>query len=106
MQKRVEKAFTAMTDRAEVAANKAEVDLEAKMKSDAPWTDDTGAARQGLFAVSERKRDVISIHLGHRVSYGVYLETLNAERYAVVWPTIRGEAETVKRSIAEAMRRG
>ena len=47
---------------------------EAWMKENAPWTDRTGNARQGLFGTSERSGNVITVTLGHTMDYGPYLE--------------------------------
>lgn len=47
---------------------------EAWMKENAPWTDRTSDARQGLFGRSERSGNVITVTLGHTMEYGEYLE--------------------------------
>jgi hypothetical protein len=47
---------------------------EAAMKSGAPWNDQTGQARQGLFGTVTVEGDSLTIHLGGTVIYQVYLE--------------------------------
>lgn len=64
--------------------------MEAYAKANAPWSDRSGAARQGLrsFAVKEATRVVV--YLVTSVVYGRWLET-GSSRMAprpIVWPTI------------------
>jgi len=47
---------------------------EAWMKHNAPWTDRTTNARNGLFARAQKGVNRIAIILGHSVDYGIYLE--------------------------------
>lgn len=70
--------------------------LEATMRHNAPWTDRTGNARNGLFARPRRERlKRYAIVLGHTVNYGFWLEVKQAGRYAIVIPTMRTESHTV-----------
>lgn len=62
--------------------------IEAEAKEAAPWTDQTGNARQGLFTVVERERDKVTLHLSHAMDYGVFLELRWAGRFAVILPTL------------------
>lgn len=62
---------------------------ELHMKSTAPWTDRTGAARNGLTARPEIRGDEVAIVLGHGVDYGIWLEVAHSGAYAVVIPSIR-----------------
>jgi hypothetical protein len=64
---------------------------ETFMKHNAPWTDRTTNARNGLFAKYRRQaRDVFLIIFGHSVDYGVYLEegTENMREYPIIRPAI------------------
>lgn len=64
-------------------------DIESWMKSNAPWTDRTGNARQTLHVeVRQVVNDMVEIVLSHGVSYGVFLELKNAGRYAIVNPAL------------------
>jgi hypothetical protein len=63
---------------------------ESAMKTAAPWTDRTGNARSGLSAKVGWVPNVShSIHLFHRVFYGIFLETRWSGKYAIILPTIR-----------------
>lgn len=64
--------------------------IEGYMKEQAPWTDRTTNARNGLKAqhveVSPGRHWIL---MTHSVHYGVYLETKNDGRYAIIIPTLR-----------------
>lgn len=65
--------------------------VEEHMKHNAPWTDRTTNARNGLFASAAKLgRDLWGIVLGHSVDYGVYLEdgTEDMRARPIIWPTI------------------
>lgn len=62
---------------------------EAHMRTNAPWNDQTGNARNGLSARTEHipyKRH--SIILSHGVPYGIWLEVRWSGRYAIINPTM------------------
>lgn len=68
---------------------------ERHMKHNAPWTDRTTNARNGLFAIAQKSRrgimeSTFAIVLGHTVDYGVYLEegTENMRARPIIRPTI------------------
>jgi hypothetical protein len=57
-------------------------------KSNAPWTDQTSNARNGIGAVAEHspgKRHSIVVY--HSVNYGIWLEVRHAGRNAILMPT-------------------
>jgi hypothetical protein len=58
------------------------------MKTNAPWTDRTGNARNGLAAQPYDEGDAVGIVLYHQVSYGIWLEVRWGGRYAIINPTI------------------
>jgi hypothetical protein len=62
--------------------------LENHAKLNAPWTDRTTNARNGLIARAGRTTDVHYIVLAHQVPYGIYLETRWEAKYAIIMPTI------------------
>lgn len=62
--------------------------IEASAKINAPWTDQTGNARNGLAARAGREGDSHFIALYHQVPYGIYLETRWSGRYATILPTL------------------
>ena len=63
-------------------------EVENYMKLNAPWTDQTGNARNGLAARAYEDGDEIGIVLFHQVDYGIWLETRWSGRYAIINPTI------------------
>lgn len=71
-----------------VTMNYYEPKLENFAKLNAPWTDRTTNARNGLAARSGRTKDVHYIVLFHQVPYGIYLETRFSGKYAIIMPTI------------------
>lgn len=65
--------------------------LEGTAKANAPWTDRTGNARNGLHGftrVSGIKADKVVFGVGHSVEYGPFLELADDGRYAVLKPTL------------------
>lgn len=67
---------------------------EAYMKTNAPWTDQTSNARNGLFASASRNGNEHTLVLSHSVSYGIFLETMQAGRYGIIVPAwIQGSNE-------------
>lgn len=73
--------------------------VEASMKVNAPWTDQTGNARQGLRAEAFDEGSTMGIVLYHTVPYGIYLETMNSGTYAIIDPTIETQGPEVMRSL-------
>ena len=53
-------------------------------KANAPWTDRTGNARQGLTGLCVASATGIVIYLFHSMSYGIWLEVKNAGRFAII----------------------
>ena len=62
--------------------------MEAHAKSNKPWTDRTGRAKQSLNSSWKWMGDVARVELSHGVDYGIYLEFCNEKRYAIIKPTI------------------
>jgi hypothetical protein len=73
---------------AHIAAQSMAPEVENYMKVNAPWTDQTSNARNGLAARAYRDQDQIGIVLYHQVSYGIWLETRFGGKYAIIQPTI------------------
>ena len=71
--------------------------IETAAKQNAPWTDRTGNARQGLRGfVEDLSATSVAIYLTHSVEYGVYLETQYQQRYAVIMPTLEQHYQPIK----------
>lgn len=62
--------------------------IESDAQANAPWQDQTGAARRGLRAKVETETNMVRLWLSHGVDYGIYLETRDAGRLAILWPTL------------------
>lgn len=62
--------------------------LEKYAKENRPWTDRTGNARRGLTGSSEVTPTELCIRIAHTVHYGVYLEYMQAGRFAILGPTL------------------
>ncbi len=83
------------------AAKYIEPQAEKHMKDNAPWTDRTGNARNGLKAQTEIEPNRITIHLYHSVPYGGYLELRWSGRYQIINPTIEKFAPELMALVAE-----
>lgn len=68
-------------------------------RTNAPWTDRTGNARNGLFAQyvgpGMQFNDRHTIRLYHTMPYGIWLEVRFAGEYAIIYPTIIHEGERI-----------
>lgn len=73
---------------AALAAQSMAPEVENYMKLNAPWTDQTSNARNGLAARAYEEGSDIGIVLFHQISYGVFLETRFGGRYSIIVPTI------------------
>ena len=71
----------------------------AYMKTHAPWTDRTGAARSGLHATTSFGAKSWELVLSHAVSYGIWLEVANSGRYQIILPSLRQAAEELQKMI-------
>lgn len=88
-----------------VVAQRDAPSIENWMKTDAPWQDQTGNARNGLFARAYIEADEIGIVLGHSVSYGIWLEVRWSGRYAIIQPAIDHWGPQVMRDFSRLMDR-
>ena len=64
-------------------------DGQADMKTNAPWTDRTTAARNGLHTTTIHEKNTHKIIFAHTVYYGIWLEIANSGRYEIIMPTVR-----------------
>ena len=62
---------------------------QAELRIKAPWTDRTGAARSGLFAIPIHGRSFEEIYMAYSVTYGIWLEIANDRKYAIITPMTR-----------------
>ena len=85
-------------------ANTKASELQAKMKTNRPWTDRTGMAKATLSArVSQPDTNTIRITLAHGVEYGIWLELAHEKNYAIVAPTVREEGPRMVSDLGNLM---
>lgn len=95
------RTFNARADRAITAATAYHATRAlAYARQNAPWTDQTTNARNGLFTRAERDRPVYRIIVGHSVPYGVWLEVRWSGRYQIIRPTVDHEGPELMRTAA------
>ena len=81
--------FTVLMEEAiEELMEQATREVEEYAQANAPWEDQSGAARNGLTAEFENTGNVMRIVLYHTVDYGIWLETIQNGRFAIIQPTI------------------
>lgn len=61
----------------------------AYMKTNAPWTDRTSNARNGLGSIVFKRSGSWVLNLFGRANYQIWLEVKNGGKYAIITPTIR-----------------
>ncbi|MGH2352483.1 MAG: hypothetical protein ACRDI2_23250 [Chloroflexota bacterium] len=91
-------------------ADQTRVDLQVE----APWTDQSGDARDSLDATVETNRRgrgaTLTLTLGYHgspgVDYGVFLEKKQAGRFAIVDPTAERIRPAFRRAVVGGMTRG
>lgn len=69
------------------------------MKVNAPWTDRTSAARNGLHAIANSGPGYFELVLSHAVSYGIWLEVANSGKYQIILPSLRAAMRDLERLI-------
>jgi hypothetical protein len=77
------------------------------MKVNAPWTDRTANARNGLHAETEfgpEQHFYAQLVLAHSVFYGIYLETRFSGKYAILMPTINYIGPLILSRIASSIK--
>jgi len=80
--------------------------VESEMRMNAPWTDQTGAARAGLRAI-HNAQPMVSHELVayHSVHYGVWLEVRWNGRYAIIGPTLGPVSRELRQALIAAVQR-
>lgn len=77
--------------------------IQADMRANASWTDQTGNARNGLFAVAQTSPNRVVIVLYHSVPYGIFLEVRWSGKYAIIAPSIQKWGPRFFALLAKAM---
>lgn len=77
---------------------------ETYMRENAPWTDRTGNARNGLRAVHEAEPMVHhDLVVFHTMPYGLWLEVRFSGRYAILFPTLKAIAPDLMERIVASV---
>ena len=77
---------------------------EGHMRTNAPWTDRTGNARNGLRARHDAQPMVShELVLYHTMPYGIWLEVRWSGRYAIIAPTIQAIGPDVMERVAASV---
>ena len=76
--------------------------MEDYARANAPWKDDTGAAREGLhgFTTTDGNQYSATISHGQDVEHAIWLELANGGRYAIIGPTQAAFASQAGRIVA------
>lgn len=78
-----------------------ETKVQNHARTNAPWNDQTGNARNGLFAQYSGSPDRHEIRLYHTVPYGIWLEVRWSGKYAIIVPTIQTEGARIMSGIGK-----
>lgn len=78
---------------------------EGYLKTQAPWTDQTGAARSGMFTLTHHEEDRHTILFAHSVHYGIWLEVKNSGEYEVIMPVVRQTGDELMADLDKLFRR-
>lgn len=90
----------------DLAFDMAAASAETYARTNAPWTDETGNARNGLMAVhipEHMVRHMLVVY--HTMPYGYWLEVRWSGRYAIIGPTLAHIAQELSITVAEAVSR-
>lgn len=79
------------------------INLQTYAQDNAPWTDDTGAARAGLTATARKEDGDVVLELYHTVEHGKWLELIQDGRFAIILPTLEAMGEQVMLSMAQGV---
>jgi len=78
--------------------------MEGYAKHNAPWTDRTGNARQGLHGGVDVRGDQQVLYLSHGVEYGIWLEIAHGGNYAIVRPTADAHLPRIRQTVVDYWR--
>jgi hypothetical protein len=102
----LEKYLPAVEAGVDLALDAAVPQAETYMRENAPWTDRTGNARNGLRAQHNKEPFVQhELILYHTMPYGIWLEVRWSGRYAIIAPTIKKMGPEVMAMVAASVGR-
>lgn len=73
--------------------------ITAAAKTDAPWTDRTGNARNGLETDVSHAPRMHRITLFHKVEYGIWLEIAHNGAYRIIMPTLDAQGKAMMATV-------
>jgi hypothetical protein len=90
----------------DIVFDRYEAEAETAMRTNAPWQDNTGNARAGLFANHDADHMVQhELTLYHTMPYGYWLEVRWSGKYAIIGPTMVDLAVLMAGNLAAAVKR-
>lgn len=102
----LKKMLPAIDAGVDLAFDYVEPRAESKMRTNAPWTDRTSNARNGLFASHTKVPMVVHrLTLYHTMPYGLWLEVRWSGRYAIIGPTMLEISPELAIVVAESVKR-
>lgn len=90
-------------EEAEEVLTDASQDILNYAKDNAPWTDQTGQAREGLGVEISQGFGAVTLDLYHTVDYGLWLEVIQNARFATILPTLEHYAPQVFAEMANTV---
>lgn len=79
-------------------------DMEAYAKTNRPWTDQTGDARNRLHGDSQNLGSKVRCSISHGVDYGIYLELCNEGKYAILEETVENIGDKALKKLEKIMK--
>lgn len=76
--------------------------IEDRMKREHPWQNRTFQAERNLACGVWKLHEDIVLEAANPVEYGIYLETMQRGRFAVVTPTLRSQYPVIEQKLNEA----
>ena len=83
-----------------VAAARMENEAKAEPPAGHPWQNRTYMAERSIAGRVDRRGDITRISLSGGVRYMVYLELAMGKRFAILWPTIKRNANEILKAVA------
>jgi hypothetical protein len=73
---------------------------QAYARTNAPWTDRTGNARNGLVGAAFKGSNSFGIIIAGTVSYQIWLEVRWSGRYAIIRPTVEATSQGLMQTLS------
>lgn len=86
-----------------IYAETAKQKLVDESKENAPWTDRTGLSRQTIDGEVDHSTTRTRIEIRGNTPQFKYLELCHEKKYAILWPTIKKNAQAIKNGWAKVV---